>query len=322
MNKYLKLLISITFLSVFCLMLFGIHNIFYKKTDSTNPEVPIEESSHPNSSKYQEFYTSFTGDIGTWDGKVNQDEEIKKFINNTGKEKFWSSNENIYLQNSKSLKDNSEIICGDTRESCTFKNVEIPDGYEVKWGTFLYVDEDGNQYNFFTEISSKKDFLFINEEKIELGKIVNGTDGGVENVTIVNGKISFLYIKNDMTEKELQELYECYEKYSDVGGVQARCGNEKSRREYFYGEPNFSQKVGVDSVSKIFEYNGKIGFIGEKNEKWAVYFDGQKISGDFDEIRTTACCTIRTFPFRVYNNGTIFFMGRRGEQYILAESLL
>lgn len=183
----------------------------------------------------------------------------------------------------------------------------------------MFIDKNNNQYNFLTEISSKKDFLFINDEKIEIGKIIDGADGGVKNVSLTNGKTSFLYRKNSMSEEELKKLYDYYEQYSDVGGVQSKCGYEKFHWEYFYDEPNFSQKVGVDAVSKIFEYNGKIGFIGEKNGKWAVYFDREKISEDFDEIRTIACCAIRTFPFRIYDNGVIFFIGRKGDQYILAE---
>jgi hypothetical protein len=275
----------------------------------------------PCQEKHQEFITSFTNDIGFWDSGIDQDEEIEKFIKKTGKEKFWSSSGSIYNKNLKSLQDNSEIICGDTKDSCQLKNVKVPDAYKVKWGTFLYIDEEGNQYNFFTEISSEKDFLFINEEKIEIGKIIDGPDGGIKNVTLVNGKISFLYRKNDMPEKE---LYDCYKQYSDAGEakIKSKCGDEKFHWEYFHGEPNFSQKVGFDIVSKVFEYNGKIGFIGKKNEKWAVYFDKKKISEDFDEIRTTACCTVRIFPFKVYDNGVIFFMGRRGDEYILAESRL
>lgn len=293
-----------------------------KQTEMVTEKSEIK-SGTLNSHKYQEFHTTFTGNIGAWDAEINQDEEIKKFIEETGKSKFWSSGINLYLQNAQLLKYNSEMICGDTKNSCTFKSdINIPDGYVVKWDTFLYVDGNNNQYNFLTEISSEKDFLFVNDEKIEIGKIIDGADGGIKDVSFINDKISFMYRKSDLSEQELQELYECYEKYSDVGGVQARCGYEKFYWEYFYEEPNFSQKVGVDAVSKIFEYNGKIGFVGEKNGKWAVYFDKEKISEDFDEIRTTACCAVRIFPFEIYDNGTVFFMGRRGDQYILVESRL
>lgn len=276
-----------------------------------------------HSNKYQEFYTPFTDDIGTWDGEVNQDEEIKKFIENRGKNSFWSSGVNLYRQNIQVLKDNSERVCGDTKDSCTFKSdIKVPDGYRVNGFTFLYVDENNSQYNFLIESSSGKDFLFMNDKIIEIGNIIAGANGGVENISLINDKISFLYRKSDLSDKELKERYECYEKYSYVGGGQEICGYVKSHLEYFYEEPNFSQRVGVDSVSKIFEYNGKIGFVGEKNGKWAVYFDQQKVSEDFDQIRTTACCAIRTFPFKIYDNGVIFFMGKRGEQYILAESRL
>lgn len=68
-----------------------------------------------------------------------------------------------------------------------------------------------------------------------------------------------------------------------------------------------------------FEFDGKVGFVAERGESDFVMFDGERISRDFDEIRTVFCCATMPYPFVLHENGVLEFVGRRGESYYLVE---
>lgn len=53
----------------------------------------------------------------------------------------------------------------------------------------------------------------------------------------------------------------------------------------------------------MFGYKEKLGFVGEK-EGGFFFFNGQKISQDFDEIRTYGCCVTSAYPIEFVEKGT------------------
>jgi hypothetical protein len=105
--------------------------------------------------------------------------------------------------------------------------------------------------------------------------------------------------------------------YDYKGDLSPNSPNVKNN-VYYDGE-FYNEKYQLDETRNLFGYQDKIGFVAVKDQKYSVYFNGKKISQDFDEIRTYACCAIFAYPFEVYDNGILFFMARRGTEYYLVE---
>jgi len=87
----------------------------------------------------------------------------------------------------------------------------------------------------------------------------------------------------------------------------------------WYNNETVNEKYSVESSSYLFAYKNKTGFVGEKDGKKFVFFNGQKISENFDEIRTTSCCAIFSYPIELDKNGIMFFLAKRGEKYFFVE---
>lgn len=93
----------------------------------------------------------------------------------------------------------------------------------------------------------------------------------------------------------------------------------KTTSDVFYNGVFFNEHFGVDGSHAVFTYGGKIGFIGMKNGKEFVYFDGKPVSKAFDVIRTSACCAAPMTELRVFDNGAFVFVGERDHYSILTE---
>lgn len=99
--------------------------------------------------------------------------------------------------------------------------------------------------------------------------------------------------------------------------------NEKDepivKRNIWYNGETLNEKYGIDASFYLFSFKDKIGFVEEKNGKKFFFFNGQKISQDFDEIRTHACCAVMAYPVEIDENGILFFLAKRGEKYFFVE---
>jgi hypothetical protein len=91
----------------------------------------------------------------------------------------------------------------------------------------------------------------------------------------------------------------------------------------FYKGATINEKYGLEASNFLFSFKDKIGFIGKKNEENFIVFNGHKISENFDEIGpppdTIHNGKLRYFSINVYENGIIFFTGKRGEKYFFTE---
>jgi hypothetical protein len=87
----------------------------------------------------------------------------------------------------------------------------------------------------------------------------------------------------------------------------------------WYKDETMNEKYAIESSSFLFSYKDKIGFVGGKNGKSFFFFNGQKVSQDFDEIRTHSCCSIWAYPIELDQNGILFFYGKRGGKYFFTE---
>ncbi len=90
---------------------------------------------------------------------------------------------------------------------------------------------------------------------------------------------------------------------------------------WYHGE-TFNEKFDLGGSSHIFAYRNKIGFVaqgGGDDEKKFFMFNDEKISQEFDEIRTHTCCDAFAYPIEIDSNGVLFFLARRGEKYFFVE---
>jgi hypothetical protein len=100
--------------------------------------------------------------------------------------------------------------------------------------------------------------------------------------------------------------------------LQNNISTAANTNKWHNGE-TMNEKYGVDSSSFLFSYKDKVGFVGEKDGKKFFFFNGQKVSGDFDEIRTHSCCARQAYPVELDQNGILFFLGKRGGKYFFTE---
>lgn len=104
-----------------------------------------------------------------------------------------------------------------------------------------------------------------------------------------------------------------------VNGPADKEGPRKSAYNTWYKKETMNEKYRLDGSYYLFSYKDKIGFVAIKDNKKHIFFNRYKVSGDFDEIRTYSCCAIMPYPLKIYDNGILFFMGKRGEKYFLVE---
>lgn len=90
-------------------------------------------------------------------------------------------------------------------------------------------------------------------------------------------------------------------------------------RNIWYNGETINEKYSIEASSYLFSYKDKTGFVGEKDGKKFLFFNGQKISQDLDEIRTNSCCAISAYPIELDENGILFFLAKRGGKYFFVE---
>jgi len=90
-------------------------------------------------------------------------------------------------------------------------------------------------------------------------------------------------------------------------------------RNIWYKDETLNQKYDMNASSYLFAFENKIGFVGEKGGKKFFFFNGQKISADFDEITTNSCCAGTAYPIEVDKNGILLSLAKRGEIYYFVE---
>lgn len=140
--------------------------------------------------------------------------------------------------------------------------------------------------------------VFKNGEEIFSHHMIYGAEGPIEEADIASGAPAFTFY-NPIDSK-------------DEANMAATCN-------IWYGAETINEKYAVESSSFLFSYKDKIGFVGGKNGKKFFFFNGQKVSQDFDEIRTHSCCAIQSYPIELDRNGILFFLGKRGGKYFFTE---
>lgn len=98
-------------------------------------------------------------------------------------------------------------------------------------------------------------------------------------------------------------------------------GYPGARLNLWYQGETMNEKYGLDASDELFSFQNKLGFIGYKNEKSALYFDGKKISNEFSLPKFSRQSTDFSAIYRVSvdENGILFFVGERSGKYFFVE---
>lgn len=140
--------------------------------------------------------------------------------------------------------------------------------------------------------------IFKNDKEIFSHKMFFGAESVVEDASIVSSLPAFTFY----------DLKEWKDENTPV-----------VTNNIWYNNETINEKYSMEASSHLFSYKDKIGFVGEKNGKKFLFFNDQKISQDFDEIRTNSCCAIFAYPIELDENGILFFLAKRGEKYFFVE---
>lgn len=140
--------------------------------------------------------------------------------------------------------------------------------------------------------------IFKNDEEIFSHKMYFGAESVVQDESIVLGLPAFTFYDLEEWKDENTPIV---------------------TRNIWYNNETINEKFAIDASSYLFAYQDKIGFVGEKDGKKFLFFNNQKISQDFDEIRTNSCCATFAYPIELDENGILFFLAKRGEKYFFVE---
>lgn len=275
---------------------------------------------------YQEIQTNLTSeDIDDMDLSIPISKEINRLEKKGTKlghgENIMSSSRMpmYYLQQKFECKNENRENCSITAVQA-YKN-NLPPEFIVGQcdeGDWCLILEPEFQKEFVNNISQLGDFygfgkdiytigsikgddtysIFKNGEEIFSHKMYFGADSVVEDASIVLNSPAFTFY----------DLKEWIDENTPVF----------NRNIWFNGD-TLNEKYDVDASSFLFSFKDKTGFVAEKDGKKFIFFNGQKISQDFDEIRTHGCCSVFSFPIEIDKNGILFFLAKREEKYLFVE---
>ena len=140
--------------------------------------------------------------------------------------------------------------------------------------------------------------VYKNSDEIFSDKMFFGTDSVVADFGIINDNLAFTYYDLDRWMDE---------------------NNPVVTSNIYYQDETLNQKYSLESSSYPFGYKDKIGFIAKENDKPFFFFNGQRVTENFDTISAYSCCMSSAYPIEVDQNGILFFMAKRGEAYYFVE---
>ena len=95
----------------------------------------------------------------------------------------------------------------------------------------------------------------------------------------------------------------------------------------FYGErcqaiiydgQDLRSQYGLDAAYRPYELDGKLIFIGRKDDEYFIVYDGKQVGSPFDEITIGYCCEIALYAPR-FGAGRYVFWGKRGDSSRVVE---
>ena len=172
------------------------------------------------------------------------------------------------------------------------------------------------EYN--NKIGFKYRFVDIKDNK---KYIENNCKTEIEKVDLEMNLCEEKASKIKIESKKIKEREKCFEWY-DERKKYHKCLDYKYNNKYiktniFYDWIEFNKKYKVDSSSKLFIYNWKIGFIWEKNNKNYIFYDWKIVSDYLDYFNENTCCMNMVFPFKILENGLLHYVFKRWNEFYI-----
>ena len=175
--------------------------------------------------------------------------------------------------------------------------------------------------------------LWNNDEKANYGERIDG-----DNLQLVIGqaiyrtetevKRSFLPIKQRYVlyrnEKPIATLRGEFVAHSpnislqNIGGKAAWEFADGNIATIIYDGQDVRHLYGLDAAYRPYSLADKLIFIGQKDGRYFVVYDGFKIGPDFDEIVIAYCCETVLYSVQ-FGQGKYLFNGVRGGQHYIVE---
>ena len=86
------------------------------------------------------------------------------------------------------------------------------------------------------------------------------------------------------------------------------------RQTIIYDGKDLRSQYGLDAAYRPYELGGELIFVGEKEGKHFIVYDGKPVGSEFDEIIIGYCCEIVLYSPR-FGEGQYLFWGKRGDKY-------
>ncbi len=90
------------------------------------------------------------------------------------------------------------------------------------------------------------------------------------------------------------------------------------RATVIYDGEDTRRRYGLQAAYVPYEIGESLIFVGQKDGKYFVVYDGQKVSPEFDQVYIGYCCEPAAYSVR-RGQGRYFFRGRRAGEYYLVE---
>lgn len=93
--------------------------------------------------------------------------------------------------------------------------------------------------------------------------------------------------------------------------------NQKGTATIFHDGVDIQKLYGLDKAHHPYGINDKLIFIGEKDNKYFIVYDGKKVGSDFDKVRLTFVSDPAPHWSVQFGNGTYLFWGFKNEQWYI-----
>ena len=172
--------------------------------------------------------------------------------------------------------------------------------------------------------------LWNDEEKINFGiqidlesfQLTIGND--VYETRVNDGlfpKQKYTLYKN---QTPIQSLYGEFTTFSpnrslqNIGGKAVWEFSDGNTATIIYDGLDVRSLYDLDKAYIPYGLNGKLIFIGEKDNKYFIVYDGQKVGNDFDKVMIAYCCEPMLWSVQ-YGQGKYLFWGSRSEHWYITE---
>ena len=84
-----------------------------------------------------------------------------------------------------------------------------------------------------------------------------------------------------------------------------------------YGGRDLRSSYGLDAIYRPYELDGKLIFVGKKDDAYFILYDGEQIGPTFDEITISYCCESSLYAPRFGEDRYVFWGQREGSAYVV-----